>query len=205
MNEMVEIPGGEHDPGIGEEGAGHPGNLRRQLEEAVRAPGGAARAGAAALVVRPDPDIVDADAFKCGEDLPAPFEEQLSCAGLARTELDVIVPAGLLEVPVVPGGPVGAQVGRAVFVGFVGEQGDRGLHAESAGGLEHCPQAPEHALGGGIVDGAVGVHVEPDAEGVVAPEGDIFDVLPHRFEGSILVIIVEVGGEVNAAHGFGGL
>ncbi len=120
VNEMVEIPGGEHDPGIGEKGAGHPGNLRRQFEEAVRAPGGAARAGAATLVVRPDPDIVDADAFKCSEDLPAPFEEQLSSARLARTELDMIVPAGLLEVPVMPGGPVGAQVGRAVIVGFVG-------------------------------------------------------------------------------------
>ena len=202
VDEVVEIPG-RQDHLAGWRGAAEAlGDGLGHAQETVRAPRRAAAARAAALVVGPDPQVIQPDVGERLEFLVDPLQQQLGSAGLARAQLHMVMAAGFVVVAVVAGGPVRAQMDRAAGIGFVGQKGQAGADADALGGAQDRPQPLDHRLGRRVVDAGEVVHVEPDIDHVDAPQRQVFDVALDLLDGRLVIVVVEVRGEVHAAHRF---
>ena len=121
FREMVVIPGGQHDLRFGIPLTQPACQRLGNGQESIGAPRRATRTGTAALIVGPDDNKPEVHTLKGIEHFLAPPQDQLQTPRLVGTNLDVVMPAGLGEVSVMPRGPIRAQFLRTGRVGFIGE------------------------------------------------------------------------------------
>ena len=192
---LVEEPRRQDDPDSRQLAAGQRGHPFRGLEEPVAPPGAALLAAAAALIVGPYPHVVRLK-IGCPIELsPQDVQNVLHAAGFAGANRAVV-----------PSSPSGARVGpqlrRGVVIGLVGNHSRNHVQSDAfcrrTNGVQTV--AERHRLG--IVMAVEMVHVVPKGNCVVAPQPEVLHVALDFFDGRIVVEVVKMGGEIDAADGF---
>ena len=150
LDEAIEVPGGEHDPGCGEVLFRQFRHRLCRAHESIRAPGRAVRASASPLVVGPDPDVVETDAGKGAQHFAPVLQNQLKSSRFGGADFRVVETSGLAEVAVV------RLVDRLHVLGsrgkaLVPQHGQRRAHAHPIGCLEQAAQSCDHRHRIGII------------------------------------------------------